>query len=103
MVTRGYSDSYSWSLTLMQTCGTAEFPKIPLRTAIQRPTMTSSLTFSMMAAASPATSANKTGARYKFQNRNSSPKGNMEYTGHTDNTVKYITHTVHLIENIPDK
>ncbi|MPC16724.1 hypothetical protein E2C01_009556 [Portunus trituberculatus] len=46
---------------------------MPFSTAMQRPTITSSLTFSMMAAASPATSASNTGARYRFQNRNSSP------------------------------
>lgn len=38
------------------------------------PTMTSSVTFSMMAAASPATKASKTGALYRFQKRNSSPR-----------------------------
>merc|ERR1719339_415578 len=53
--------------------GTFVVPKIPLRTAIQRPTMTSSETFSMMAAASPATRASKTGALYRFQKRKSSP------------------------------
>ena len=47
---------------------------IPLSTAMQRPTMTSSETFSMMAAASPATRASSTGALYRFQNRNSSPR-----------------------------
>jgi hypothetical protein len=36
--------------------------------------MTSSLTFSIMAAASPATRARSTGARYKFQKRKSSPE-----------------------------
>lgn len=56
------------------TCGTAPLPKMPFRTAIHRPTMTSSLTFSIMAAASPATKARSTGARYKFQKRKSSPK-----------------------------
>lgn len=35
------------------TCGTALFPKIPLRTTRDRPTISSSLTFTMMAAASP--------------------------------------------------
>ena len=44
------------------TCGTALLPNIPFSTAMDRPTMTSSLTFSIMAAASPATSANNTGA-----------------------------------------
>lgn len=43
---------------------------------MHRPTITSSLTFSIMAAASPATSARSTGARYRFQNRNSSPAEN---------------------------
>lgn len=57
-----------------RTCGTALLPKMPFKTAIDRPMMTSSLTFSMMAAASPATSASKTGALYRFQNRNSSPR-----------------------------
>uniref|UniRef100_A0A6B0UUK9 Uncharacterized protein n=1 Tax=Ixodes ricinus TaxID=34613 RepID=A0A6B0UUK9_IXORI len=47
---------------------------MPLSTAMQRPMMTSSLTFSMMVAASPATSANSTGARYRFQKRKSSPR-----------------------------
>jgi len=56
------------------TWGTALLPNIPLSTAIDLPTITSSLTFSMMAAASPATRANRTGALYKFQNRNSSPR-----------------------------
>merc|ERR1719259_997270 len=36
--------------------------------------MTSSLTFSITCAASPATSASSTGARYRFQNRNNSPR-----------------------------
>lgn len=48
------------------TCGTELFPKIPFSTAMQRPTITSSLTFSMMAAASPATRASNTGALYRF-------------------------------------
>ena len=42
--------------------GTLAAPKMPLRTAMQRPTMTSSETFSMIAAASPATKASRTGA-----------------------------------------
>lgn len=42
-------------------CGTALLPKIPFSTAIQRPTITSSLTFSMMAALCPATRARRTG------------------------------------------
>ena len=42
--------------------GTLAAPKMPLRTAMQRPTMTSSETFSMIAAASPATRASRTGA-----------------------------------------
>ena len=56
------------------TCGTALLPNIPFSTAMQRPIMTSSLTFSMMAAASPATRASRTGALYRFQNKNSSPR-----------------------------
>ena len=56
------------------TCGTVFAPKIPLITAKQRPTMTSSLTFSIMAAASPAISASNTGALYRFQNKKSSPR-----------------------------
>ncbi len=65
---------YQWAIKLALTCGTALFPKMDLSTAIDRPTITSSLTFSIMAAASPATSANNTGALYRFQNRNSSPR-----------------------------
>jgi hypothetical protein len=45
-------------------------PNIPLRTAIWQPTMTSSPKFSMMAVASPVTNGWRTGAQYKFQNRN---------------------------------
>ena len=48
--------------------GTLASPNMPLSTAMQRPTMTSSETFSMIAAASPATRASRTGAlerRYK--------------------------------------
>lgn len=56
------------------TCGTALLPKMPFNTAIDLPMMTSSLTFSMMAAASPATSASRTGALYRFQNKNNSPR-----------------------------
>lgn len=55
-------------------CGTALCPKMPFKTAMHLPTITSSVTFSIMAAASPATSAKSTGAEYKFQNRNSSPE-----------------------------
>lgn len=44
------------------------------KTAMHRPTITSSLTFSITQAASPATSASSTGALYKFQNRKSSPR-----------------------------
>jgi hypothetical protein len=44
-----------------------------LRTATHRPTVTSSATLSMMAATSFATNTRRTGARYKFQNRNSWP------------------------------
>lgn len=41
---------------------------------MQRPTITSSLTFSITQAASPATRASRTGALYKFQNKKSSPR-----------------------------
>lgn len=44
------------------TCGTALLPNIPLRMARHRPTITSSLMFSMMPAASPAISASRMGA-----------------------------------------
>lgn len=44
------------------TCGTALLPNIPLRMARQRPTITSSLMFSMMPAASPAIRASRMGA-----------------------------------------
>lgn len=44
------------------TCGTALLPNIPLRMARQRPTITSSLMFSMMPAASPAIRASRIGA-----------------------------------------
>ena len=54
--------------------GTALLPKIPLSTPTALPTMMSSETFSSLLAASPATSAMRTGAWYKFQNRNSSPR-----------------------------
>lgn len=46
----------------MHTCGTALLPNIPLRMARQRPTITSSLMFSMMPAASPAIRASRIGA-----------------------------------------
>lgn len=48
--------------------------QLVLQLATYLPTITSSVTFSMMAAASPATSASNTGALYKFQNKNSSPR-----------------------------
>ncbi len=44
------------------TCGTCELPNILLRTAKQRPIIMSSLIFSMMEAASPATNERRTGA-----------------------------------------
>lgn len=49
------------------TCGTALLPKMPLRIARQRPTITSSLMFSMMPAASPATRARRIGAMGRQQ------------------------------------
>lgn len=51
---------YEWHVWC--TCGTALLPNIPLRIARQRPTMTSSLMFSMMPAASPAINARRIGA-----------------------------------------
>lgn len=45
----------------LHTCGTAVTPNISLSTAIQRATITSSLTPSIMEAASPATRARSTG------------------------------------------
>ena len=56
------------------TIGTCELPNMLRRTAKQRPMTMSSLMFSMMLAASPATSDKSTGARYKFQKRKSSPR-----------------------------
>lgn len=47
---------------MWRTCGTALLPNIPLRMARQRPTITSSLMFSMMPAASPAIRASRMGA-----------------------------------------
>jgi hypothetical protein len=41
-----------------------------LRTAIHRPMATSTVTFSMMTGTSSAPSTRRTGAQYKFQNRN---------------------------------
>lgn len=49
----------------MCTCGTELLPNIPLRMARQRPTITSSLMFSMMPAASPAIRASRIGAEKK--------------------------------------
>jgi hypothetical protein len=48
-------------------------PNILLNTAKHLPIMISSLIFSIIHEASPATSDSKTGALYKFQNRNNSP------------------------------
>ena len=44
-----------------------------LRTAKHLPIIISSLMFSIIDAASPATKDSKTGALYKFQNKNNSP------------------------------
>ena len=45
-----------------------------LKTAKHLPIIISSLIFSIIDAASPATRDNKTGALYKFQNKNNSPR-----------------------------
>lgn len=58
--------------------GTAVLPKIPFSTAMQRPTITSSLTFSIMAALWPATRASSTGDCVMLQNRKSSPGDGKE-------------------------
>ena len=84
------------------TRGTPLVPKMPLSTAMQRPTMTASVTVSMMAAASPATRARRTGALYRLQNRNSSPAetqpvvtDHRSYTDHTDHTDHIQTNPGH--------
>lgn len=56
------------------TCGTALLPNIPLRMARQRPTITSSLMFSIMPAASPAIRASRIGAKRKSHNSLFRPK-----------------------------
>lgn len=59
---------------IILTSGTFAVPNIPLSTNMHREIITSSDMSSMTLAASPATKANSTGARYRFQNKNISPR-----------------------------
>lgn len=81
MMTAHPHPSLSWSPAL--TWGTALLPKMPLRMARHRPTMTSSLMFSMIPAASPATKANKIGAVRAQERKKTSWIIEIEHFDHT--------------------
>lgn len=59
---------------IILTSGTFGVPNIPLSSNMHLAMIMSSDTSSITPAASPATRANSTGARWRFQNRNSSPR-----------------------------
>lgn len=65
---------YIYVSFIILTSGTFAVPNIPLSTNMQREIIISSDMSSMTLAASPATKANSTGARYRFQNKNISPR-----------------------------
>lgn len=58
--------------------GTVTEPKIFLKTTSVRPIITSSVVHSTTFAASPATSAMRTGGFVKHQKRNNSPRDDVE-------------------------
>ena len=60
------------------TDGTVTEPKIFLKTTSVRPIITSSVAHSTTLAASPATKAMSTGGFIKHQNRNNSPRDDVE-------------------------